>query len=129
MFGFAHNGRVGLGLSARTSPSCPSPLSEQFNVASVRNYIAGALATITVALASCDLPRDADGTLRRIRGGTVRVGVVVDTPWVTDSAGGFGGVEAGLVRSLARSLEADIVWTRGQQSDLLETLHRRQLDI
>ena len=38
-------------------------------------------------LAACDLPRDSDGTLDRVRGGTMRVGVVIDTPWTKDSAG------------------------------------------
>lgn len=38
-------------------------------------------------LAACDLPRGSDGTLDRVRGGTMRVGVVVDTPWTKDFAG------------------------------------------
>ena len=47
-----------------------------------------------LALTACDLPRDSDGTLDRVRGGTMRVGVVIDTPWTKDSAGVIGGLRA-----------------------------------
>ena len=90
-------------------------------------------ATLAAALAfvgaACNLPRDADGTLDRVRGGTMRVGFVVDTPWVTDSAAGPGGIEPALARALARDLGARIEWTRGQHSQLLETLSERELDL
>lgn len=78
---------------------------------------------------ACNLPRDSDGTLDRITGGTMRVGFVVDTPWVTDSSDGPGGVEPAFVRALARDLGARVQWTRGQQSQLLETLSGRELDL
>lgn len=77
--------------------------------------------------AACGLPRDADGTLDRVHHGVMRVGMVVDTPWVTDSAGA-GGVEGRMIRELARELGARIEWVRGTQSDLLETLHHREVD-
>src|SRR5215203_4602995 len=54
------------------------------------------LAIATVCATACGLPRDADGTLDRVRNGTLRVGVAVDTPWVTDSGGAAGGVEGWL---------------------------------
>src|SRR6185369_5924264 len=41
--------------------------------------------TFVLLVAACDLPRDSDGTLDRVRGGTMRVGVVIDTPWTKDS--------------------------------------------
>jgi polar amino acid transport system substrate-binding protein len=91
------------------------------------------LAALAIAVAlvttACNLPRDSDGTLDRVRGGTMRVGFVVDTPWVTDSAGEPGGIEPALVRELAHSVGARIAWTRGQQSQLLETLSGRELDL
>jgi len=59
----------------------------------------------------------------------MRVGFVVDTPWVTDSAGGAGGFEPALVRALASDLGATVRWTRGQQSNLLQTLSKRELDL
>ncbi|MFL5561710.1 MAG: substrate-binding periplasmic protein [Gemmatimonadaceae bacterium] len=84
---------------------------------------------LAVAAAACNLPHDADATIDRVRGGTMRVGFVVDTPWVTDSAGGPGGIEPALVRALASDLGATVRWTRGQQSNLLQTLSKRELDL
>src|SRR5690348_9720680 len=84
---------------------------------------------ILFAVAGCDLPRDSDGTLDRIRGGTMRVGFVVDTPWTTDSAGVVGGIEGGMVQSLARELGARASWKRGQQDYLLTALEPRDLDL
>jgi polar amino acid transport system substrate-binding protein len=83
-------------------------------------------------VAACDLPRDADGTLDRVRGGIVRVGVVVDTPWVTDSAGGegaAGGIEGALVQGIARDIGARVRWIRGTDESLLAALHARELDM
>src|SRR5215218_2020046 len=82
-----------------------------------------------LALAACGLPRVADGTLERVRGGTLRVGMVVDTPWVTDSAGGAGGVEAALVTELARRLQARPRWVRAPEARLMESLKSRDLDL
>jgi len=84
---------------------------------------------VTIAAVSCNLPRDPDGTLDRVRRGAMRVGFVIDTPWVTDSAGGPGGIEPAFVHALARELGGRVEWVRGQQSNLLEALHRRELDL
>src|SRR5437763_7547822 len=86
-------------------------------------------ALMIAVCAACGLPRDSDGTLDRIRGGTMRVGVVVDTPWTTDSAGVAGGVEGGLVQSLARELNARVHWIPRQQGELLTALQHRELDL
>jgi polar amino acid transport system substrate-binding protein len=82
-----------------------------------------------LCLCACGLPRDADGTLERVRGGTLRVGMVVDTPWVTDSAGGAGGVEAALVRELAARVRARPHWVHAPEARLMESLKNRDLDL
>ncbi len=87
---------------------------------------AAALATFALA---CNLPRDTEDTLERLRGGTIRVGMVVDTPWVTDSGGGAGGVEGAIANELARGLGARIVWTKRSGDELLEGLHEGELDL
>lgn len=84
---------------------------------------------LILASVACGLPRDSAGTLDRIRRGSMRVGVVVDTPWTTDSAAGAGGIEPALVRSLADSLGTRIVWVRGPEGNLLSSLEKRQLDL
>ena len=81
------------------------------------------------ALAACDLPRDADGTLARVRHGTLRVGVVRAAPWVADSNGAVGGIEGALVTRLASELGARVEWVRRPESELLMGLHARQLDV
>jgi polar amino acid transport system substrate-binding protein len=80
-------------------------------------------------LAACGIPRDVDDTMERARGGTIRVGVVVDTPWVTDSAGAVGGIEAALVNEIARGVNARPRWVRGSESALMEALRERELDL
>ncbi len=46
-----------------------------------------------------DLPRDPEGTLNRVRGGRVRVGLVEHPPWVVRRSGGEpAGVEVELVK-------------------------------
>jgi polar amino acid transport system substrate-binding protein len=83
----------------------------------------------TVATIACGLPRDADGTLDRVRNGSLRIGVAVDTPWVTDSSGVAGGVEGWLATEIARGLRARPVWVRGPHPRLLTELAERRLDL
>ena len=80
-------------------------------------------------LGACNLPRDADDTLAHVQGGTMRVGMVVDTPWVTDSAGGAGGIEGALTRAIAADVHANIAWVHGTEASLLESVRERELDL
>lgn len=85
---------------------------------------------LSVLLASCDYPRDADGTLDRIRSeGVLRVGISERPPWVVLRNGEPAGVEPRLVREFAESLKAKIAWTRGTESSLIAALKERQLDL
>jgi polar amino acid transport system substrate-binding protein len=88
------------------------------------------VATVCALLAGCEYPRDPEGTLDRVRGGVVRVGVAEVDPWVTLPAGRPpGGVEVELVRRFAATLGARVEWVEGSESELMEALHGRQLDI
>ena len=84
---------------------------------------------LLLLLAACDLPRDSNGTLDRVRAGTMRVGVVIDTPWTKDSAGVIGGIEGAMARALAESLGSRIEWIRAPEGELLAALHHRELDL
>ena len=86
------------------------------------------LATLTLA-AACGLPRDPEGTLDRVREGTLRVGFVVDTPWVTEAGQGAGGIEGAIATELARGLGARIAWTHASETPLLTALHEGDLDL
>jgi polar amino acid transport system substrate-binding protein len=89
----------------------------------------GIFILLLLSLAACDLPRDSEGTLDRVRGGTMRVGVVIDTPWTKDSAGVIGGIEGTMARALAESLGSRIEWIRASEGELLTALHHRELDL
>ena len=57
---------------------------------------------LVVATAACQWPRDAEGTLDRVRGGT---------------------------EQLAGELDAEVEWVEGSESELMEALHVRALDL
>ena len=86
------------------------------------------VAALLVASA-CGIPRDAAGTLHRVRGGVVRAGVVHNPPFVVDTGGAVGGVEGMLVEAIARDVGATVEWVRGPEHELLRALHARELDI
>jgi ABC-type amino acid transport substrate-binding protein len=85
--------------------------------------------SLLVLAVACGLPRDPEGTLDRVRGGTLRVGFVVDTPWVTATGQGAGGIEGAIVAELARSLNASVAWTHASETPLLTALHDGDLDL
>ena len=67
--------------------------------------------------AGCGLPRDPMGTLERVRGGEMRVGLVPNGPWTT---GGPSGVEVRLMESFARELGAETTYVEGTAPELLQ---------
>lgn len=77
----------------------------------------------------CDMPQDQRGTLERVRGGTMNVGIVDNPPWATMDNGAVTGVEAALVQDLARELKADIHWVKGNYLTLAEALKAQQIDL
>lgn len=90
--------------------------------------LAAALAVGVVA--GCTVPADPDGTLDTVRGGELRAGVSPHAPW-TDVApdGSPSGPEVDLVEGFAQSLDADVVWTTGGESELVDELDRGSLDL
>jgi polar amino acid transport system substrate-binding protein len=88
------------------------------------------LVLMTALLCGCQFPRDPEGTLDRVRGGVLRVGVTPADPWVRlNDSGPPTGVEVDLVRRFAKTLDARVEWVEGSETDLMEALHGRQLDI
>lgn len=79
-------------------------------------------------LPACQFPRDADGTLDRVRGGALRAGLAYSPPWVT-AVEPPAGVEVRLVEELADTLGARVEWTDGSEEDLVQALKFRQLDL
>ncbi|HEX5780309.1 MAG TPA: transporter substrate-binding domain-containing protein [Solirubrobacteraceae bacterium] len=85
---------------------------------------------VSVLVGGCEFPTDPEGTLDRVRGGVMRVGVTPAEPWVKLPASGPpAGVEVELVEAFAEELGATVEWVEGSESDLMEALHGRQLDV
>jgi polar amino acid transport system substrate-binding protein len=95
----------------------------------VRAWICIALALATL-LGACRIPEDPDGTLDRVEGGVMRVGVTESDPWVKLEAGvPIGGVEVALARRFARDLDARIEWVDGREEELIGALKAGSLDL
>jgi polar amino acid transport system substrate-binding protein len=94
-----------------------------------------ALLTATAAAAAalaagCQFPQDVGDTLNTVEdGGTLRVGVTEHEPWVSLQTEEPSGVEVGLVREFASRLRARVDYTQGSEEELVEALHRRELDV
>ncbi|MCL7743510.1 transporter substrate-binding domain-containing protein [Guyparkeria hydrothermalis] len=89
-----------------------------------------AFALLVLLLPGCDLPRDIEGTQDQVREGTLRVGVIDDAaPWARWSSGEPQGVEAVLVRDLARQLKADVQWVEGSDTEVFRALAAFELDL
>lgn len=81
-----------------------------------------------VLTASCNIPRDPEGTLERVTGGTLRVGITEADPWVIIEDEPTG-VEVRLVEGFAQTLSADVEWVEGTEAELIGALERRELDL
>jgi polar amino acid transport system substrate-binding protein len=88
------------------------------------------VALLAALVAGCQYPRDPEGTLDRVRGGVMRVGVTPAEPFVRlDDGGEPTGVEVELVQRFAETLDARVEWVPGSESDLMEALAGGQVDV
>lgn len=88
------------------------------------------LGLLCLVAAGCDFPADPEGTLDRVEGGTMRIGVIENEPWVVLEPGEEPrGVEPELIRSFAAQLGAEIEWVRDTESELAEAMRGFQLDV
>jgi ABC-type amino acid transport substrate-binding protein len=89
-----------------------------------------ATALLSFLSAACNIPKDPEGTSERIASThELRVGITDNPPWVSATQGEPAGIEAELVRKFAESVQADVLWTTGSESMLVEALKRRELDV
>lgn len=91
---------------------------------------AGLTALAIVALSGCQVPQDPDGTLERVRDGTLRVGITHHEPWVVlGDPDDPQGVEPELIRRFAATLNAEIDWFEGSEEALIGALKEGGLDV
>lgn len=88
---------------------------------------------LLVLIGGCGLgiPTDPDGTLERVRGGVLRVGVSVNEPWTAWPSADVepSGIEPQLVHGFADQLDAEVEWTRGGEESLMRRLETGDLDL
>lgn len=88
------------------------------------------LALLMTVLGGCRIPDDPDGTLDRVEGGVMRVGVTDSDPWVIlDQGVPTDGVEVLLVRRFARDLNSRLEWVDGGEEELVDALKEGSLDL
>jgi polar amino acid transport system substrate-binding protein len=99
----------------------------------LNNFSKATLAVLVMLLmSSCGLqvPADPEGTLDRISGGTLRVGISHNPPWTEIHNGEDpAGSEAELVRQFAATRGATIEWTAAGEESLMGQLDRGELDL
>src|SRR5689334_24273023 len=83
-----------------------------------------------VSLTACGLPRDPEGTSERIAAShELRVGVTDNGDWTDASGAEPRGVEPELVRQFASRIGAKVLWTRGSETALAQSLKHGELDL
>lgn len=88
------------------------------------------LAVLLVVLTACTAtPADPEGTLDRVRGGTIRAGITENDPWTRLQGDEPVGVEVRLLEDFAEELDATISWTDGSEAELLGALELGELDV
>ena len=101
-------------------------------VAAVAVAVVALLAVLTAFLAGCGspFPKDTDGRLDRITGGTLRVGVSENPPWTeVGDDDSVTGREVDLLTGFAHEYDATVEWTPGAESELIMAMARGDLDI
>jgi polar amino acid transport system substrate-binding protein len=87
-------------------------------------------AIAALVLGACaSVPVDPAGTLDRVEGGTMRVGITENEPWTVLSGADPSGVEVEIVKRLADHLGAEIAWFEGSEEELFAALKIGSLDL
>ena len=114
------------GLRRGDNPAHPSVHHDLRAV--IARTAAACLAAVLLATA-CQVPADPDGTLERVEGGTLRVGVTEHDPWVSLGGARPTGVEVQLIKRFAKRLKAELDFTEGSEAQLMDGLKAGELDL
>jgi polar amino acid transport system substrate-binding protein len=86
---------------------------------------------LVAMLAGCaSLPRDAEGTWKRVQQAhRIRVGLIESPPWVMHAPGSAAGAEVELVRRMGQESGATPAWFWGSEQRHMEALRNYELDL
>lgn len=86
------------------------------------------LLVLLLPAACTSRPVDPEGTLDRVRGGTLRAGIVANDPW-TIVGPPHDGIEVEIVERFAASIDSEVEWFDGSEQELFGALHLGELDL
>ncbi len=91
----------------------------------------GAALVLVLALTGCagHYPADPHGTLERVTGSVLRVGVSHHEPFASVKGPVPSGREVQLVQQYATTLDAEVAWTADGEEELVDQLEHGQLDM
>lgn len=87
------------------------------------------LGVLGVTGCGAHFPADPDGTLERVSGGVLQVGVSPHEPFTTVTGAEPSGSEVALVKAYAESVGARIAWRTGGEEQLVTQLEHGRLDV
>ncbi|MCP2032194.1 ABC-type amino acid transport substrate-binding protein [Okibacterium sp. HSC-33S16] len=97
-----------------------------------RRALTAVALVVTLGLTGCasSFPADPDGTLDRVTGGALRVGISPNGDWTDMTDGGeASGIEVSLVEDFAEGIDAEIEWIEGGEEKLFTDLAAGRLDM
>lgn len=87
------------------------------------------LVFLAILLMRCNIPRDPDHTLQKVKGDKLMVGITENRPWTDLSSAEPKGVEVNMVEAIAQMLNAEIEWKEGSETELMEALKAKELHL
>ena len=85
---------------------------------------------VVLATTACGLPKDPEGTSERLAAThELRVGVTDNGQWVDAHSAEPAGIEPALVRQFATKIGAHVLWSRGSETSLAQSLKHGDIDV
>jgi hypothetical protein len=94
-------------------------------------FVAVTSVILALCLAGCDeIPRDPRQTWARIMdAGEIKVGLIVQAPWVMEKDGKFSGIEVEIIADFATALKLRPRWKVLSEAEATEQIKNQQLDL
>lgn len=87
------------------------------------------LLTLVLYYECSEFPADPKDTFKKINKGILIVGYTENPPWVILTNSDPEGIEPDLIRSFAKSIQAEILWYRGSENTLFQKLEQNDIHV